>query len=83
MSFADRVFATILNPDEKAAIAARLKAHEEDVALHAALTDAALAERAEYYLKNMERPRWEKGTPVYDAVMHYVILPELIRRLRD
>lgn len=83
MNFIDRVMATTLNPDRAAAVKARLKAHEEDVARFAAMPDAALAEEAQYYLTQCQRSDWPKGTPVYDAVMQYVILPELIRRLRD
>lgn len=81
--FVDRVLSTLLNPDERAAIEACRKQHEADVAQHAAMSDAELAERAAYYLTQIPEPRSPKGTPVYDTVMHHVILPEMIRRLRD
>ena len=83
MNMIDRVFRTILNPDEKAALEARLKAHKQDQDRFAAMTDAQLAETAQHYFNHCERPRWLAGEPVYDAIMAHVIIPEMIRRLRD
>lgn len=57
--------------------------YKEDCEKFAAMTDAELAETAQHYLNHCERPRWSRGEPVYDAMMVYNILPELIKRLRD
>lgn len=57
--------------------------YRDDCARFEAMTDAELAETAQRYLHNCQRPEWSRGTPVYDAVMIYNILPELIKRLRD
>lgn len=57
--------------------------YKEDCEKFAAMTNEQLAESAMYYLSQMQRCNWPRGTPVYDAVMQHNILPELIKRLRD
>jgi len=78
-----RVMDTLLNPDAKARVEALKKAHEADVAKFSALPDAALAEEAAKCLRNCSPCRFSRGEPVYDAIMEYVIIPEMISRLRD
>lgn len=56
---------------------------KEDSEKFAAMPDAELAEKVQYYLSHCERPRWPRGEPVYDAVMWHNLIPEMIKRLRD
>ena len=70
-------FKKMLSPSARA----RLDHFDKDVAAHKAMSDEELAETTAYYLHNCERPRWNKGVPVYDGVVWHVILPELLRRL--
>jgi hypothetical protein len=79
----DKVFRSLMGESARAEHLANEANYLEDCREFAAMPDAQLAERAQRYLDNSERPRWPRGTPVYDAVMAYTIVPEMIRRLRD
>lgn len=73
-----------LSPEARARAEWQRKAFERDTAEYRAMTNVELAERAEYCLKNCEFPyRWQPGEPVYDGAMAHVVIPELIRRLKD
>lgn len=65
-----------------AATELRLKHHRDLVQKFSAISDKDLAEKAELFFKHCEPPRFPKGSPVYDTTMHYVIIPELIKRLK-
>lgn len=54
--------------------------HVRQCARFERMSDAALAESLEYYLKNSE-PK-DKGVPVYDNTLANCIIPEAIKRLR-
>ena len=83
MSLSTRVMETLMGPDAWSRYQACEKAFREDNQKFSQMTNEQLAETAQYYLHNCERPRWSRGEPVYDAIMVYSILPELIKRLRD
>jgi len=59
----------------------RMRAHECDVASFRAMTPVEFVDAAIHNLHNNEPIRWQAGDPVYDAVMRYTILPEMIVRL--
>ena len=80
---ADRIFRTLMGESAWEEHLACERAHEEDAARFATMTDAQLAEEAARYLRNCRPCEWPRGTPVYDAVMAHVIVPEMIARLRD
>lgn len=47
------------------------------------LSNDNLADTAKYYLTQMEAPKhWKPGDPVYDAVFYYIIIPEILERLK-
>jgi hypothetical protein len=77
----DTVFKTIFEPDVRKRLDALRANHERNVQRFASMRDEELAERAAYYLRQIQRPKFSQGEPVYDVVMHDVILPELIKRL--
>jgi hypothetical protein len=81
--FVDMIMRTVLNPDQKAALDERLKNHAANVEKFGLMDNAELAEKATRYLHQIRRPDFPKGTPVYDVVMHDIIIPEMIKRLRD
>lgn len=59
----------------------------KDNETHAAMSDAELAERAEYYMGNTAGGvlgvKWLPGENVYDAVVVHTIIPEMLKRLRE
>lgn len=72
-----------LSPEARERIERQRQAHERDVAETRELSNEALCERTEYYLKNCQFPhQWQPGEPVYDGVIAHVIIPELLRRVR-
>lgn len=79
----ERIFKTVLGEDEWQMHLAREQAFKEDCAKFESMTDAQLAEAASYFLRHCERPRWDRGEPVYDGIMAHNIIPEMIKRLRD
>jgi len=73
-----------LSPEARQRIEWLRRAFEEDVAECRGMTVEQLCERAEYYLNNCEfKFRYQPGEPVYDGVVAHVVIPELIRRLRE
>ncbi len=73
-----------LSPEQRARIEARQKAHAKDVAEVRAMDDEKLCERATYYLSQSAFPhQFQPGEPVYDGAIAHVIIPELIRRVRE
>lgn len=79
----EKVFRSTLGEDAWQRHLGEEKNYAEDCAKFEAMTDAALAETVQRYLSNCERPRWPRGTPVYDAVMWHNLIPEMVKRLRD
>lgn len=79
----EKVFRSVLGDSAWEKHVGEEQNYQEDCAKFEAMTNEQLAESASYYLSQMERPKWPRGTPVYDAVMHHNILPELIKRIRD
>jgi hypothetical protein len=61
--------------------------HRVDVETHAAMSDAALAERAANCMKNSAGGvlgvKWLPGEAVYDGSMIHVVIPEMIKRLAN
>lgn len=79
----EKVFRSTFGEDAWQQHLGREQNYAEDCAKFEAMTDSELAETAQRFLHNCERPKWSRGDPVYDAVMAHNILPEMIRRLRD
>lgn len=47
------------------------------------MTNVTLASTAEYYLNQCQAPsQWGPADCVYDAQLYYVLLPEMIKRLK-
>ena len=43
-----------------------------------------LIDTTKYYLSQMSEPRhWNPDDPVYDAIFYYIIIPEILRRLKS
>jgi len=77
-------FKKILPPDVYAKYEQQRTEYERDVAEARAMDDEMLADRCEYFLTQCElSSRWAPGTPVYDSAVHHVMVPEMIRRLRE
>lgn len=77
-------FLSRLSPEARARVESQRKNFEEDVAEFRAMPIEQLCERAAYFLKNCEfAHRYQPGEPVYDGAMAHVVIPELIRRLRE
>lgn len=47
------------------------------------MTDGSLAVSTEYYMRQAAPKNYAPGEPVYDATLWHVILPELLKRLRE
>lgn len=76
-------FLSRLSPEQQSKIKWLKEAFEKDKAEFAALSNAELADRLEYYMKNCSfQHQWQPGEPVYDGVVAHVVIPEMIRRLR-
>lgn len=52
-------------------------------ARYAGLNDASLVASAEHTIANCTPLRWGAGAPVYDATLFHVILPELMKRVKE
>jgi hypothetical protein len=77
-------FRKLMTPEQRAKYDAQREWFERDVAQARAMDDDTLANKLEYYLSQSEQvPKWVPGTPVYDAALHHVLLPEAARRLRE
>lgn len=78
-------FKKMLSPEAKE----RIARHEKIVAEFRSMPLTDLVSDARHYLDNSQAPSYGdgrpmlKGTPVYDATMFYVIIPELLRRLEE
>lgn len=69
-------FRARLSPEGRA----RLDAHREAVERCRSLPDKEFWEEIKRVHELCEEPRWPLGSPVYDAVLHRVLIPEAIRR---
>jgi hypothetical protein len=56
---------------------------EKRKAEFANLTDENLAATTEFYMRNAKPQEFAPGEPVYDATLWHIILPELLRRIRN
>lgn len=48
-----------------------------------AMNDESLIASVKLYMSNMTPLHWAPGEPVYDATMWHIILPELMRRIKE
>lgn len=72
-----------LSPEARAQLEACERHHAQKVAEVQGLDDEAFAAYIEANVENCETlSRWRAGDPVYEATLAYVIIPEVIRRLR-
>lgn len=49
----------------------------------AAMSDENLVASTKLYMSNMTPLHWAPGEPVYDATMWHIILPELMKRIKE
>ena len=73
-----------LSPELEAKIRACREAHDNHKAVFNNLSDVELAASAQFWMQHCVAPRQvEPGTPVYDSTFWHIIVPEMIRRLRE
>ena len=73
-----------LTPAQRERIERLKTRHARDVAEFQRLTVDELIEKTTYYLKNAQFPlQYQPGEPVYDGVIAHVVIPELLRRLKE
>ena len=82
-NFIEKVFRTVLGDDAWQQHLACEQSFKEDNEEMAKLTDAELADKCQKFLDQCSPCRWPRGTPVYDAVLEYSIMPEMIARLKS
>lgn len=77
-------FKKFMTPEQLAAYNVRADWHKAEVEKVKNMTPATLALAVEYCMTQAQAPQhYQPGTPVYDAQLWYIYLPELLRRLRQ
>lgn len=77
-------FLKFLKPEQRARIEARRAAHQQDVAEARSMSNEELCEKVTYYLSQSSfAHQWMPGEPVYDGVIAHVMIPEMMRRLKE
>lgn len=76
-------FKKVLTEKQRKKLAAKNEAYAKQCAWAKQLTNANLVRSLKYSLSQMCAPsRFEPGEPIYDATVWYVLIPELLKRLR-
>lgn len=82
-NFTDKVFRSLFTDDEWATYEGNQSNYAEDFARFEAMSDTELARTLNYCLSQIRCPDWPKGSPIYDAVIYYNLIPEAIKRLSN
>ena len=76
-------FLKLLSPEAREKAEKRIAYGNKVKAEVELLGDRELADKIEYWQRNSTPPKYYFGELVYDATLWYILIPEVIRRLRS